>query len=141
MIRELKVEGTAPAASEPKTNGTITLQDFSITLPDAAKTGKGTFRVVNNGPQPHETQLLRLLPGKTAADFQAFVQAAASGQPPGPPPVVEAGGMTVLPPGAHAFAFFDLEPGNYIAVCFVPDPTKNGMPHLAEGMVTPFTVS
>ena len=34
----------------------------------------------------------------------------------------------------------DLEPGEYIALCFVPD-ANDGAPHLVHGMVLPFTVS
>jgi hypothetical protein len=34
----------------------------------------------------------------------------------------------------------DLEPGTYVAVCWVPD-SRNGMPHVMEGMLDVFTVS
>jgi hypothetical protein len=42
-------------------------------------------------------------------------------------------------PGVPAWATLHLEPGSYVAVCFVP--AADGTPHALKGMVTPFTVS
>ncbi len=43
-------------------------------------------------------------------------------------------------PGASAYGRFDLAPGNYLALCYVPDAVS-GMPHAAMGMVQPLTVN
>jgi hypothetical protein len=43
-------------------------------------------------------------------------------------------------PGYTNWAVLDLEAGDYLAICFVPDPAT-GQPHFALGMVMPFTVA
>jgi hypothetical protein len=43
-------------------------------------------------------------------------------------------------PGYTNWALPDLEPGEYVAICFVPDP-ESGLPHFALGMLMPFTVA
>lgn len=40
---------------------------------------------------------------------------------------------------ASGFTTLDLEPGNYMFVCFVPD-AADGTPHAAKGMIKAFTV-
>jgi len=47
-----------------------------------------------------------------------------------------------MPMGADYanFVTVDLEPGNYVAWCFIPSPTNGGAPHFALGMAKPFRV-
>jgi hypothetical protein len=42
--------------------------------------------------------------------------------------------------GFTVWSVFDFEPGDYFAICFVPDPAS-GAPHFALGMIAPFTVT
>jgi hypothetical protein len=46
-----------------------------------------------------------------------------------------------LSPGQTNWLDLDVQPGNYIFVCFFPDLTKGGLPHALEGMVTVATVT
>jgi hypothetical protein len=62
------------------------------------------------------------------------------GAPPGPPPFTSAGGAAAIAPQHTEWVLLSLPPGNYVALCFVPD-AKDGMPHFVHGMVHPFTVS
>jgi LPXTG-motif cell wall-anchored protein len=48
--------------------------------------------------------------------------------------------MGALMTGKSAWASLDLQPGDYIALCFVPDPAS-GKSHLELGMHTVFTVA
>ena len=41
--------------------------------------------------------------------------------------------------GASSFITMDFEPGEYMFICFLPDPA-DGKPHMAKGMVQAFTV-
>ena len=34
-----------------------------------------------------------------------------------------------------------LTPGNYVLICFFPDPTKDDLPHTLEGMVKEITIT
>ena len=49
------------------------------------------------------------------------------------------GGIGWLSPGQVAWTEVDLEPGTYVALCYVFDP-GTGMPHAAMGMAAVFTV-
>ncbi len=69
--------------------------------------------------------------------MQAFLSNPESG---GPPPGEEAGGALPMAPGMRAWTTVDLKPGNYVAVCFVPDPA-DGKSHLEHGMLMPLTVN
>jgi hypothetical protein len=68
------------------------------------------------------------------ADIQAFMAS-----PHGVPPFTSIGGFQAINPGQSGWLNLDLEPGNYVAVCYVPDPAS-GHAHLELGMVMPFSV-
>jgi uncharacterized cupredoxin-like copper-binding protein len=123
------------SASEPKSDGTVRLLDFSFVLPSEIKAGRHIWKVSNEGEQPHELALIKLADGKTMQDVAAFMQT-----PSGPPPWVDAGGFQAIDPGESAWVDLDLQPGNYVALCHVPDPTS-GKAHEEMGMVLPFSVN
>jgi hypothetical protein len=127
----------------PTVASTITLGDFSFTLPKGF-TGKGVVDVSNQGAQVHEMVLFKLNPGKTLADAKAYLLTPPGTPPPaGPPPfttVPGLGGVTGLSPQQHAWLNMNLTPGNYALLCFFPDTKKGGLPHALEGMTKEFTV-
>jgi len=115
---------------------TVTMKDFAFELPATEFTaGPLTFHVVNSGPQPHEMGILKLQAGKTMADLEAFMR-----NPQGQPPFQEAGGLQALNRGMEGWLSFDAQPGDYVAVCFVPDP-ETGKTHVELGMIAPFKVT
>jgi uncharacterized cupredoxin-like copper-binding protein len=122
--------GDKPAA--PSADTEVTLKDFSFAMPSTLKAGDHTLKVTNKGPQPHEMTLVKLAPGKTMQDAMAY-----SGE--GEPPFTDAGGMGALAPNTSAWVKLHLDPGTYIAVCFVPDPAS-GKAHAEMGMMNQFTV-
>lgn len=129
---------TAGAPSAPAVNGAITMFDFNFTMPDTLPAGRSLYTVTNTGAQYHELGVGRLLPGKTADDFKTFFDPAARG---GPPPGVPMGGMQALTRGASGIVVLDLAPGDYVALCSVPDQSKpQGEAHAHLGMVKGFTV-
>lgn len=133
MLKPFQVTGGAQPTQPLRPDGEITLTDFSIRMP-TLKAGEQTLSVTNNGPQPHEVAVIKLSDGATVADAQAFLR----GEGP-PPPSTSIGGAQALAQGERAWVQFDLTPGNYVAICFIPDP-GTGQPHFALGMATPFTV-
>lgn len=135
MIRGLKVTpGATAAAPEPTSDVVVTLADYSFTLQGSLNAGKHTFKVVNKGPQPHEVELIRFAPGKTAKDLGAFMA-----KMEGPPPFNALGGIAGFMPGTTAYTTVDLTPGNYMLICFILD-NKDGKPHLEHGMTKEFSV-
>jgi hypothetical protein len=126
----------AAAAELPAPDAMITLTDYDFQLSKPLATGKQTILVENSGPQPHEVALLKLAPGKTAADFAAWD----AGGMKGPPPAEPVGGIVALDQGARATFTADLTAGEYGLICFVPD-LKDGKPHLVHGMIKTIKVS
>jgi hypothetical protein len=152
MIKHVTVTESNNQAPEPQADAEVSLKDFTITVPSNIPAGSHLWKVTNDGPESHEMALLRVAEGvPPQAIISGMEQAAASpaagpataspsASPAGAPPVTAAGGMGALAPGTSGWTYVNLQPGNYIAICFVPDP-KTGKPHFELGMVTSFTVS
>jgi hypothetical protein len=136
MVRPIEVVAPAdPAeAAAPKADATVKLLDFSFILPAEIKAGPQVWEVVNEGPQPHEIMLVKLAEGKTVADINAFMS-----DPHGAPPFSQIGGFQAINPGVSGWLNLDLTPGEYVALCHVPDPAS-GKAHEELGMMMPFSV-
>ena len=114
---------------------TVHAKEYAFTAPEHIAAGTTTFRLVNDGKEPHQVSILKLAPGKTPADFLA---AAKANQP--TPWAVGAGGPNTAGPGETIEATVTLDAGNYLLVCWVPSPGAP-VPHLAKGMIHPLTVT
>ena len=131
-----KSEPAAPraAAAEPL-QLTVTARDYVFELPDSVPAGVTTINLVNQGPEFHHVQLVRIEDGHTVAEFLDALRA--GGMPPAW--VREIGGPNTPLPGGTAQATVELEPGPHAVVCFIP--SADGVPHIAKGMVQPFEVT
>lgn len=120
------------AAPAPRTAPAATLRfqlvDYAFRITGPLAAGRQVIRVENAGTEPHEVALLRLAPGKTMEDFQAWTQ-----NPQGPPPGSAVGGVSSLAPRLEAFFEADLTAGEYVVLCFVTAP--DGRPHTQHGMI------
>jgi hypothetical protein len=138
MMRPFIVKGPAPAtvATEPASDVTVTLSDYTFTFSTPLTAGHHVIRVENAGPQVHEITFERLADGKSMQDFVAW----GSGGMKGPPPTTAAGGLIGPTKGAHGFLDITLTPGKYIVICYVPDE-KDHKPHFMHGMMQEITIS
>ena len=114
---------------------TVTARDYAFDAPDTVAAGLTTLRLVNQGPELHHVQLLRLDGDKTMADLFAAFKAG------GPPPrwAVDVGGPNTPVPGGESQATLDLAPGRYVIACFIPSADK--APHIAKGMARELVVA
>ncbi|MFL5651353.1 MAG: hypothetical protein ACJ777_08720 [Chloroflexota bacterium] len=142
MIAPLEVTGTATTTQLPAGDASLTLKDFSFDL-NSLTAGKHTVNVKNDGPQPHEATIVKLNDGVTVDTLKGMLSASpapsGSGEPSGPPPWTEVGGLTGIAPGTTANMDVDLPAGNYAFLCFIPDPAT-GKPHFQLGMIGPLNV-
>ena len=114
---------TAPAASLA-----FQLADYAFRITGPLTAGRRVIRIENVGTEPHEVALLRLGPGKTMEDFQAWMR-----DPQGPPPGNSVGGVSSLAPRLEAYFEVDLTAGDYVVLCFVTAP--DGRSHVEHGMI------
>ena len=135
MVRPLTVAPAARPAASPVADVTMTLHDYGYTLSAPLAAGHRIIEVRNAGPQGHEVELVRLAPGKTAADVLAWLR-----DEQGPPPGEPLGGVSPLAPGSVAWFDADLVAGQYALICFLPD-SADRKPHYQHGMVDEIEVA
>ena len=154
MQAPLEVVEPTIRAVPPTADLTVEMVDFAFEMPSMqVAPGPQIWEVPNVGEQVHELVIFQLAPGVTFEQAQAIFSAlpepgatpaadAAMATPPaaGPPPFTLVGGVAPMNPGYTNWPVLDLEPSDYVAICFVPDPAT-GMPHFALGMIMPFTVA
>ncbi len=139
MIGHFTTAPTAGSDAWPTTDATVTMSDFKYTEPSSIDWNK-PVTVVNDGDQPHEMAVLAPAPGRTMDDVRAALAAPeGAGAGSGPPPYESFGGVAAAAPGQKQQTTLDLEPGDYLLVCFVVDPAT-GKPHYMLGMEQPITV-
>lgn len=135
MLKPFKV--TAGSSSvEPSSDVAVTMKEYTFEMPTAITAGTHTFKFTNAGQQTHELTMLKLAEGQTLADVQAYLS---NPKPGGPPPGELIEGTLPIGAGMRAWTTIDLKPGNYVAVCMVPD-SADGKPHAMHGMMVPVTV-
>ena len=117
MVRPFEVVATDEVTEKPEADIAVALTDFAIDMPTTLPSGSVTLEITNQGSQAHEFFLLKE----------------------GEKPSRHSPGVTPFNPGSTVWVEFDLEAGNYSAVCHFPD-TKTGKSHAALGMEMEFTV-
>lgn len=132
--------GDSSGATMPAGTATITASEYTFEA-SGLKAGRNTIKFVNGGTMLHHVLLVPIAPGKT---FEEAKAAFLSDAPPaGPPPVLfdEVVASAVVGKGESVVYDADLQAGDYVAVCFMPDPGTAGPPHVAKGMIKELRVS
>lgn len=124
----------AQKASAP-TVVTITATDYAFGAPDTIPAGLTTFRMANQGREPHQAVVFGA-PGKTFAELEAAAvpkgselewwKAFLQMQPTVP------GGAGVVLGADSSIVTVNMMPGDYLIVCFIPSP--DGKWHVQKGM-------
>ena len=124
---------TSPAST---VDAVYTARDYAFGGPDEIPAGWITSRLVNQGEDLHQVQFLKLPEGKTIQDFTAEIRANHKRLPSW---IKRRGGPNSVAPGQQAEATVDLEPGEYVVICGIPD--RHGVPHVAMGMLKALRVT
>lgn len=144
---EMSVTGEMPSdLAEPEADVSFELGEMFINLTDGSfAAGENTVKVTNVGDQPHLIDVSRLPDGTTeeqvAATLGIFMGTPA---PEGIETLEEVELESVAistdqSGGITQWTSWNLEPGSYVAMCWVPDPDTM-MPHAFMGMWTIITV-
>jgi hypothetical protein len=155
---QFSVAAPALAATNlPEPDLSIELFEMGFSLPEKLEGGPQLWQVTNTGGMLHEIAIFPVPAGATPEQVQAAVSAELAAEFGGDPAETRAAidalgedwvgfssnlvaGVGVLSPQAATLAQFDLEPGTYGAVCFIPEP-NSGMAHLMLGMTDVFEVT
>lgn len=143
----------APVTTVPTAETTVDLIDFAFEgLPPTITTDQHIWEVTNTGKQLHEMAVFLLSPGVSAdmalgmltAEDTGATPAAASASPAAAatsgPPFVDVAGVAPMNPGQTVWPVMTLASGDYVTVCFIPDP-ETGKAHVALGMFGEFSVA
>lgn len=138
MVHELTVTEESNGMAAPVADAEVEMANFAFIFKDGIEAGEQTILATNTGDEWHHAVIFKVEEGTTMEDLEPWF----SDEPPGegPPPFEEAGGIGILSPGVSAAFTMTLEPGSYIAVCFLPSFSGDGMPHFMKGMVAEFTL-
>ncbi|WP_107772405.1 cupredoxin domain-containing protein [Nocardioides sediminis] len=101
---------------------------------------KGTLLFKNaDKTVPHFVLMQQVAEGTTTDQVLEFFMSEAQGPPPEwfLPGNLETGSLS---PGRSMTVDYKLPPGQYVLVCFFPDPNMQGMPHAFMGMIEMVTV-
>jgi hypothetical protein len=142
MLGELTVtEATGDSATVeiPEADATVELVDFSFVISPEFGSGEQLVRVTNTGMEPHEMAVMRLAEGVTVEQVMEMMMSEEMPED-GPPPFEEAAIIPPIGAGMSAVYEMNLEPGDYLLLCFLPSAANEGAPHLALGMVQPLTI-
>jgi hypothetical protein len=134
VARAVQSQTAAPELSDSRVVEVVA-HDFAFVMPDTIGAGLITFRLRNEGRQPHHLMLYRLDEGKTLADV--FRALHAGGAHPGW--MHAAGGPNAVRHGTEAVGTVLLEPGHYVAFCHVKGPDR--VIHFAKGMMKELRVT
>jgi hypothetical protein len=110
----------------------FTATDFAYAGPDTIHSGPNVIRLVNHGAEAHHISMFRLDSAHTMQEMMALPPSA------NPAWLVAVGGPNAAMPGDSVRATLNLEPGNYVMLCFITGTDQK--PHFMKGMVRPLTV-
>lgn len=125
----------------------VTGEDFSFAgIPESVESGVVAILFANEGSEAHEIAIMRRNDGVE----ESFEELLALPEEEAMDKVTPVGGAFAPSTGSKALLVSELEPGDYMAICFVPTGTTidgttvtegSGDPHFVHGMHQEFTVT
>lgn len=121
----------------------VTASEYAFDgIPEEMDAGIVGVSFENTGGELHELVVFAKGPDAGDATFDELLEL---GEEEAEGKLLEKGG-SFAEPGQTSAGLFELEPGEYVAVCFIPEGTTDdeegeGPPHFTKGMKAEFTVS
>jgi hypothetical protein len=133
--KAFEARGPVRKTAAPSTDGTIIATTGPSWAGSSQLPAKGRFLFKNKRSTgvPHFVVLQQVAEGTTTDQVLEFLQSGEQGQPPwGLPGGMETGSLSA---GHSMTVDYDLPAGQYVVMCFFPDPKMGGMPHALMGML------
>jgi hypothetical protein len=131
----VSADNSTDGVDAPEPDVALALQDFAFIMPDIVVAGKQKWHIANEGGQWHEVTILPVPEGTTVDDILNSSDEASTEDE--PDVAFEFGPIS---PGVDAWTDVSLDPGTYVALCFLPDVAGDFEPHMNHGMIRIFTV-
>jgi hypothetical protein len=136
MMATFTISGEdAGAPAPPAPDVYVRETDYHIAMPDTLSAGPHVFRVDNDGPHAHDLVILRMLPGTTEPQVEAWIRKPTMSDA----PAEALGGTVGQDRWGHTEFRTDLKPGSYLFLCMMRDATSPE-PHFLRGMIRKVTV-
>ena len=153
LPKEVTVSGEMPAVEDPAHDVEVGMIELEFVMPDTVPAGPSVWKVMNGGEFPHFIAIESYPEPVTAEQIEATLPLAfgmpatpAAVSPDASPVALLDGdlftyhtGSLVLSSGNTNWIEVDLEPGQYVAFCFISGP-GDVPPHALMGMFKIFTV-
>ncbi len=131
--------GEPSGAPAPTADVMVDLVDFNFAVPAEISTGPKLWQISNKGEQWHQMGILKLNEGVTVDNLVAMMSAEEPSE--GEPPYKEIAVWSPSSPGETGWVTWDLPPGEYTIICFLPNIASEMMSHAVRGMVGNMTVT
>lgn len=132
-IHRITVTRTKGTQTLPRTKARVTIQNNKRFGGSKVLPAKGTITVRNKATEsPHFLSLQHVKEGTTRKQVEQYLQSG-SNQPPSFA-LQGTGGTDLLTTGEAQTLTYSLPKGEYVEMCFFPDP-QTGMPHALMGMI------
>ncbi|HEY7030081.1 MAG TPA: hypothetical protein VH482_02075 [Thermomicrobiales bacterium] len=140
----LKVTGELTAGEGIVGAVPVNLKEYTFEIPASVAAGPQIWELTNTGKQPHFLAVAQVPDGTTFDQVMGLIAFAFTGTPQanlslGFEDVQDVYDSSVVSAAQRTWIQMDLDPGTYVAICFIPDQ-ETQQPHAAMGMVQVFTV-
>lgn len=135
--RSITARGPVRTSSVPRTDGKILAKPGPAWGGSSSFPMKGRLLFKNKSTTgtPHFLILQQVVEGTTTDQVLEYLQTSDENSPP-PPWGLRASTETgSISPGRSLTLNYDLPAGQYVVMCFFPDPNMGGMPHALMGML------
>jgi hypothetical protein len=135
-IKTFRVAGAPQTSTAPRARTVVRATGESRWAPTPTTIRRrGVLSFRNDSTDNHFVALVKLPPGRTVADFDAWVDAVNSGTDPGDPPLGVAGFSSgVVAPGRAMSMRYSAPAGDYVLACWWQDADTGATPHVFLGM-------
>ena len=131
----IRVRGEKRSSKAPRVDGRILATTGPAWGGSSTLPASGRFLFKNKGDTgvPHFVVLQQVAEGTTTDQVLEYLQSGDEAPPSfGLPASMETGSLS---PGKSMTVNYDLPAGQYVIMCFFPDPKMGGMPHALMGML------
>jgi hypothetical protein len=147
-VAQISVTGDLPTYDAIPNAVSVNLHEMAIDMPDTVAAGDTIFQIDNTGSMPHmfflvktngpvtDEQVMNALAQELGSPVATPIESNSAADLASAPEVIDS---ATISNGHTQLVEANLEPGNYVALCFVEGPGDTGM-HAMQGMYKIFTV-